>query len=201
LSRMKEHIKTVVSRYRSRVAVWDVLNEVLRDEGGLRESRWYRIAGEDYIPAAFFAARDTAPIPGYDGFDVFLHPGKKQLVGGVGVPVPEEPAGTLTVPDEGVSPERDPVFFPEPDEFVEPVEKVPVLLRVNVQGFGFVFQRQDAELLPDDPAGFGFRFQIPCVDGRADPEPVPEDLLQGRDVGRISGSVCQLRHDPIPRFL
>ena len=61
LSRMKEHIKTVVSRYRGRVAVWDVLNEVLRDEGGLRESRWYRIAGEDYIPAAFFAAREADP--------------------------------------------------------------------------------------------------------------------------------------------
>ncbi|MBE6725435.1 MAG: endo-1,4-beta-xylanase [Ruminococcaceae bacterium] len=61
LSRMKEHIKTVVSRYRGRVAVWDVLNEVLRDEGGLRESRWYRIAGEDYIPAAFFAACEADP--------------------------------------------------------------------------------------------------------------------------------------------
>jgi len=61
LSRMKEHIGTVVSRYRGRVAVWDVLNEVLRDEGGLRESRWYKIAGEDYIPAAFFAAREADP--------------------------------------------------------------------------------------------------------------------------------------------
>lgn len=61
LSRMREHIGTVVSRYRGRVAVWDVLNEVLRDEGGLRESRWYRIAGEDYIPAAFFAAREADP--------------------------------------------------------------------------------------------------------------------------------------------
>ena len=61
LRRMKEHIGTVVSRYRGRVAVWDVLNEVLRDEGGLRESRWYRIAGEDYIPAAFHAAREADP--------------------------------------------------------------------------------------------------------------------------------------------
>ena len=58
---MKEHIGTVVSRYRGRVAVWDVLNEVLRDEGGLRDSHWYRIAGDDYIPAAFFAAREADP--------------------------------------------------------------------------------------------------------------------------------------------
>ena len=61
LCRMKEHIGTVVSRYRGRVAAWDVLNEVLRDEGGLRPSHWYRIAGEDYIPAAFFAAREADP--------------------------------------------------------------------------------------------------------------------------------------------
>ena len=61
LSRMEEHIRTTVSRYRGRVAVWDVLNEVLRDDGGLRESKWYRIAGKDYIPIAFRAARDADP--------------------------------------------------------------------------------------------------------------------------------------------
>jgi endo-1,4-beta-xylanase len=61
LARMADHIRTTVSRYRGRVAVWDVLNEVLRDDGGLRESKWYRIAGEDYIPLAFRTAREADP--------------------------------------------------------------------------------------------------------------------------------------------
>ena len=61
LSRMRTHISTVVSRYRGKIATWDVLNEVLRDEGGLRESRWYQIAGRDYIPEAFLAAHEADP--------------------------------------------------------------------------------------------------------------------------------------------
>ena len=61
LSRMQAHIGTVVSRYRGKIATWDVLNEVLRDEGGLRESKWYKIAGRDYIPAAFQAAHEADP--------------------------------------------------------------------------------------------------------------------------------------------
>ena len=61
LARMRTHISTVVSRYRGKIATWDVLNEVLRDEGGLRESRWYKIAGRDYIPEAFLAAHEADP--------------------------------------------------------------------------------------------------------------------------------------------
>ena len=61
LRRMEDHIGTTVSRYRGRVGTWDVLNEVLQDGGGLRESKWYRIAGRDYIPRAFFAAREADP--------------------------------------------------------------------------------------------------------------------------------------------
>ncbi len=61
LARMRTHISTVVSRYRGRIATWDVLNEVLRDEGGLRESRWYKITGRDYISEAFIAAHEADP--------------------------------------------------------------------------------------------------------------------------------------------
>ena len=61
LRRMTDHVRTMVSRYRGRIGTWDVVNEVLRDEGGLRQSEWQRIAGEDYIPAAFLAAREADP--------------------------------------------------------------------------------------------------------------------------------------------
>jgi len=61
LSRMNRHITTVVSRYRGRIHTWDVVNEVLSDGGGMRESKWYRIAGTDYIKEAFRTAHAADP--------------------------------------------------------------------------------------------------------------------------------------------
>lgn len=61
IERMREHIRTVVGRYKGRIAVWDVVNEVLRDEGGMRESLWYKIAGKNYIKEAFRIAHEADP--------------------------------------------------------------------------------------------------------------------------------------------
>lgn len=61
LERMNTHIRTVVSRYRGKIRTWDVVNEVIRDEGGMRESKWYRIAGTDYIKEAFRTAHEADP--------------------------------------------------------------------------------------------------------------------------------------------
>lgn len=61
LGRMREHITTVVSRYKGKIAVWDVVNEVLRDEGGMRESLWYKISGKKYIKEAFRCAHEADP--------------------------------------------------------------------------------------------------------------------------------------------
>nr|AAV98623.1 alkaline active endoxylanase precursor [Halalkalibacterium halodurans]AEJ76926.1 endo-1,4-beta-xylanohydrolase [Bacillus sp. JB 99] len=57
LERMENHIKTVVERYKDDVTSWDVVNEVIDDGGGLRESEWYQITGTDYIKVAFETAR------------------------------------------------------------------------------------------------------------------------------------------------
>jgi len=57
LGRMRDHIMTVVGRYRGGVRGWDVVNEALEDDGTLRKSPWLAIIGEDYIRKAFeFAA-------------------------------------------------------------------------------------------------------------------------------------------------
>lgn len=59
LDRMETHIKTVMERYKDDVDAWDVLNEVIDDGGGLRESEWYQITGDEYIKRAFHAAREA----------------------------------------------------------------------------------------------------------------------------------------------
>ncbi len=49
LARMKDHIFTVVGRYKGRVNGWDVVNEALSDEGPLRKTKWLETVGEDFI--------------------------------------------------------------------------------------------------------------------------------------------------------
>lgn len=61
LKRMREHIHTVVGRYKGRVRGWDVVNEALNDDGTLRESPFYRIIGEEYIALAFRYAHEADP--------------------------------------------------------------------------------------------------------------------------------------------
>lgn len=63
LQRLRDHVRTVVGRYRGRVAGWDVVNESVRDEdGALRlDQPWYRILGEEGIFTAFAAAHEADP--------------------------------------------------------------------------------------------------------------------------------------------
>lgn len=61
LRRMREHIQTVVGRYKGRIKGWDVVNEALNQDGSLRPSKWLQIIGEDYIAKAFQFAREADP--------------------------------------------------------------------------------------------------------------------------------------------
>lgn len=61
LKRMREHIHTVVGRYKGRIGGWDVVNEALNEDGTLRQSAWMKIIGEDYIAKAFQYAHEADP--------------------------------------------------------------------------------------------------------------------------------------------
>ena len=61
LQRMRDHIQTVMGRYKGRIQAWDVVNEALDDKGALRKSPWHETVGEDYIIKAFEFAHEADP--------------------------------------------------------------------------------------------------------------------------------------------
>jgi endo-1,4-beta-xylanase len=62
LARMRQHIDTMVKRYRGRIAVWDVVNEALDDgKEFLRPSGWSKACGEEFIAKAFEYAHAADP--------------------------------------------------------------------------------------------------------------------------------------------
>jgi endo-1,4-beta-xylanase len=61
LERMKEHIFTLIGRYKGRIHGWDVVNEAIAADGGFRKCKWLEIIGEDYILKAFEYARQADP--------------------------------------------------------------------------------------------------------------------------------------------
>jgi len=61
LKRMKDHIQTVVGRYKGKIDEWEVVNEAIDEEGNFRQSKWYEIIGEEYIEKAFQWAHESDP--------------------------------------------------------------------------------------------------------------------------------------------
>ena len=60
---MRDHIHTVVGRYKGKIKVWDVVNEAVADGGTniLRNSLWLQIIGPDFIAKAFEYAHEADP--------------------------------------------------------------------------------------------------------------------------------------------
>jgi endo-1,4-beta-xylanase len=63
LKRLKDHITTVVNRYKGKLYEWDVVNEAISDKPNeyLRNTQWLQICGEEYIAKAFQYAHEADP--------------------------------------------------------------------------------------------------------------------------------------------
>ena len=61
LARMRDHIHTVVGRYKGRIHGWDVVNEAIDEDGSLRKAPWHDGIGDDYVAKAFEFAHEADP--------------------------------------------------------------------------------------------------------------------------------------------
>jgi GH35 family endo-1,4-beta-xylanase len=67
--RMKDHIDTLVGRYKGKIQSWDVVNEAINDRGNaqtsqtenLRNSAWLRALGPEFLTLAFKFAHEADP--------------------------------------------------------------------------------------------------------------------------------------------
>ena len=88
--RLREHIHTVVNRYKDVVYAWDVVNEAIADGGSprqgqepnpYRQSRHYQLCGEEFIAKAFVFAREADPdaLLFYNDYST-VDPGKRERI-------------------------------------------------------------------------------------------------------------------------
>ena len=90
--RLREHIHTVVNRYKDVVYAWDVVNEAMSDAGAgrgwggrepnpYRESRLYQLCGDEFIAKAFQFAHEADPnaILFYNDYNAF-QPAKRDRI-------------------------------------------------------------------------------------------------------------------------
>ncbi len=61
LDLLHKHIFTVMAHFYGEIATWDVVNEPVVDNGGLRDSFWMHTIGPDYIEYAFRWAHQADP--------------------------------------------------------------------------------------------------------------------------------------------
>jgi endo-1,4-beta-xylanase len=83
LQRLKDHITTVVNRYKGKIYAWDVVNEAISDDSTafIRNSLWYQICGEDFIAKAFEYAHAADPnaVLFYNDYNT-EHPDKRERI-------------------------------------------------------------------------------------------------------------------------
>ena len=82
--RLKDHIMTVVGRYKKGIYAWDVVNEAVydNDKEWLKTNTWFKIMGADYIYNAFRYAHeaDSSILLFYNDYNAEIPDKRKRIV-------------------------------------------------------------------------------------------------------------------------
>ena len=160
--RLREHIHTVVNRYKDVVYAWDVVNEAIADDGRswpgreaspYRQSRHFQLCGDEFIAKAFEFAREADPtgVLIYNDYST-VDPGKRERIYNMVKKMKE--AG---VPIDGIGMQGHyNIYFPEEElldkaisrfkEIVNIIHVTELDLRTNTESGGqLMFARGEAK--------------------------------------------------------
>ena len=146
IERMKNHIYTVVGRYKGKVKGWDVVNEAIEDDGSWRKTKFYNIIGEDYIKLAFQFSHEADPDADlyYNDYSM-AHEGRRNTVVKM---VNDLKSQGVRIDGVGMQGHMD-LVFPDLDDFEES------LLAFAETGVKVMITELDVTVLPRPGRNFG----------------------------------------------
>ena len=159
LARMRDHIHTVVGRYKGRIHGWDVVNEAIDEDGSMRKSPWQVGIGDDYIAKAFEFAHEADPDAELYYNDFNLEKPAKRA--GVIKLVRDLQARKLRI--DGIGNQAhwrlDTPAIPEIDQ---------ALVELHATGLKVMYTELDINLLPNTPRGADPAVANPYANGLPD---------------------------------
>jgi endo-1,4-beta-xylanase len=165
---LRDHIRTIVTRYRGRIADWDVVNEAVDESGELRRTIWLDGIGPEYLDIAFRTAHRADPSARlfYNDYGAEVSGPKRdgviRLVQGLidrGVPIDGvglQMHTTSTTAPPGVDPPLGAQFFrPLPEKLAD------TMARYRAMGLVVTITEMDVRLrLPADSAALATQADV-----------------------------------------
>jgi len=163
LARMRDHIRTVVGRYKGKIHGWDVVNEAIDEDGSLRKSPWQVGIGDDYVARAFEFAHEADPDAELYYNDFNLETPAKRA--GVIALVKDLQARKLRI--DGIGNQA---HWRLDTPAIDEIEKA--LLELHATGLKVMYTELDINLLPNTPRGADAAVANPYANG------LPDDVQQ-----------------------
>jgi endo-1,4-beta-xylanase len=163
LARMRDHIRTVVGRYKGKIHGWDVVNEAIDEDGSLRRSPWQVGIGDDYVARAFEFAHEADPAAELYYNDFNLETPAKRA--GVIALVKDLQARKLRI--DGIGNQA---HWRLDTPAIDEIDKA--LLELRATGLKVMYTELDINLLPNTPRGADAAVANPYANG------LPDDVQQ-----------------------
>ena len=159
LARMRDHIRTVMGRYKGRIHGWDVVNEAIDEDGSMRKSPWQAGIGDDFVAKAFEFAHEADPDAELYYNDFNLEKSAKRA--GVIKLVKDLQARKLRI--DGIGNQA---HWRLDTPAIEEIDKA--LVELHATGLKVMYTELDINLLPNTPRGADPAVANPYANGLPD---------------------------------